>query len=87
MVVSGGQHIEARILNSLGILVGSAETRESGIRLTTQRYLEVSNGYIGSLHLILNESEAVTVVETTSHSSGANLIVMLHHVACKKYSQ
>ena len=62
MVVSGEQDLEARIDTGLQIFVWSTELGIAGVWLAAQRHLEITDGDVGTFHLVMNTGETLVVV-------------------------
>ena len=77
MVVGGGHDVEAGVACGFGEGVGGRELRVAAVGSSGQRHLEVEDGQVGTLHIILNIAEAGFVIVTAIGMQGG---VVLRHV-------
>ena len=61
MVVGCREDVEPRLLDGMQVLVGRTELRIALVGLSAKSGLEVSDGEIGTLDVVLHQSEAMVV--------------------------
>ena len=82
MVVGCEHDVETSTPGATQEVVWSRELREAAIRSTSQRCLEIGNGHIGTLHLVLDASKAfIVIIGAVGLLSSLDLWHMLHQVA------
>ena len=88
-MVVGGQHdVEPCVDTGLQVFVGGTELRIAGIRLATQRHLEVAYGHVGAFHLVVYPGETlVVVVASVLLQCCVNLRTVLHQVASNQQAE
>ena len=88
VVVRGEQDVEACVDASPQIIVGGTELRIARIGVAWQRHLQVGDGHISPLHLVLDTGEGlVVVISTISLQRCLDLRAVLHQVTCKEQAQ
>ena len=88
MVVGREQNVEACIDTGPQVFIGRTELRIAGVGLAAQRHLEVADGHVGPLNLVLHMGEAlVVVVRAVTLQGSLDLRPMLHQVACDEQAE
>ena len=88
VVVGREQDVEARIDAGLQVFVGRTELGIAAVGLAAQRHLEVADGYVGPLNLVLHAGEALVVVVCAVTLQGRlDLRPVLHQVACDEQAE